>query len=199
MVGGIQRRRGAQLDEAVRVAIREEVTERGYQGLTFEGVAKRAATSKPVVYRRYSSRAQMVVDAWISSRLTPYVFNPTGSLKSDLHSLVGGLVGQFEEIGYETLRRAIAEADADLLARIREITNSTADRLLGQVIDEAQCRDELGPHPVPRSVSEVLVKLMRHDIVFHGTLAPEAVTEMIDLVYIPLLKISAAGGQSCDE
>jgi AcrR family transcriptional regulator len=38
---------------AIRAATRAELADYGYAGVTFEGVARRAQTSKPVLYRRY--------------------------------------------------------------------------------------------------------------------------------------------------
>ena len=46
------RRSGEELREAILDAVLCELFDRGYAGLTFDGVAHRAHTSKPVIYRR---------------------------------------------------------------------------------------------------------------------------------------------------
>ena len=58
------RRRGAELEQAILDAAWAELCEVGYTALTIEAVAKRAGTSKPVIYRRWPSRAHLVIAAW---------------------------------------------------------------------------------------------------------------------------------------
>ncbi len=68
---GGTRRRDETLISAIRDATYAELEEHGYSGVTFEGVASRAKTSKPVLYRRYRSRAHMVTDALPTLRYPP--------------------------------------------------------------------------------------------------------------------------------
>ena len=41
----------------------EVLVERGYEGITFEEVARRAKASKPTLYRRWKSKRDLVVAA----------------------------------------------------------------------------------------------------------------------------------------
>ena len=47
---------------AIRDATYAELKEHGYSGVTFEGVARRAKTSKPVLYRRWADRRALLRD-----------------------------------------------------------------------------------------------------------------------------------------
>src|SRR5699024_12746064 len=50
------RRRGAELEAALLSAAWDQLVAEGYGRFTFEAIAERAGTSKPVLYRRWSTR-----------------------------------------------------------------------------------------------------------------------------------------------
>jgi AcrR family transcriptional regulator len=54
------RRRGKQLEDALYDATLAELTAVGYGGLTMEGIAARARTGKAALYRRWSSKHDLV-------------------------------------------------------------------------------------------------------------------------------------------
>lgn len=58
-----QRRRGPELDEAILQAVWDELSTKGYGGLTLDSVASRAGTSRPVLHRRWKSRSELVMAA----------------------------------------------------------------------------------------------------------------------------------------
>lgn len=49
--------------DKILAAVREELTDRGYEGLTIEGVAERAGVGKATIYRHWDDRAELVIDA----------------------------------------------------------------------------------------------------------------------------------------
>ncbi|MEV0328329.1 TetR/AcrR family transcriptional regulator [Micromonospora echinospora] len=57
------RRRGDDLIQAIHAAALVEVVEVGLGGLTMEGIARRAATAKTSLYRRWSSPRELLLDA----------------------------------------------------------------------------------------------------------------------------------------
>lgn len=60
---GRSRRRGDELIQAIHAAVLAEVAEVGVGGLTMEGIAKRAATAKTSLYRRWPSPRELLLDA----------------------------------------------------------------------------------------------------------------------------------------
>lgn len=69
---------------AITDAVLAELVERGYGGLTMEGVARRAGVGKSALYRRWPSRSDMVVSA-LSELSIPMAAVPDhGSLARDL-------------------------------------------------------------------------------------------------------------------
>src|ERR1700685_4779382 len=83
------RRLYASRDAALRDAALELLAEIGYDRLTIAAVAARAKASKMTIYRRWSGKAELVVDA-LSCLRQPGEVPDTGSLRGDLQGLGGG-------------------------------------------------------------------------------------------------------------
>jgi AcrR family transcriptional regulator len=68
---------------AILKAALEELADAGYQGMSIEGVAARAGVSKATIYRRWSSKEELVIEA--ASRVyTDIPVIDTGHLRRDL-------------------------------------------------------------------------------------------------------------------
>lgn len=189
------RRRAGVLEQAIREATAAELADHGYTGVTFEGVARRARTSKPVLYRRYTSRAHLVIDAW--SGLAPLDLPEVdhGSLRDDLLAALSAVTERFQRIGVETFRRVIAEADDELLAEISTFTWSVADEAITRILSAARDRGELGDAPIPQRVALLPLVLVRHELFFsRDSLTPQTLTDMVDQVCLPLLVSTSRGG-----
>jgi AcrR family transcriptional regulator len=63
------RPRDPQVDEAIRTATLELLVDEGYQATTIQAVARRAEVSAPSIYRRWSSKAELVEAAVFPSDL----------------------------------------------------------------------------------------------------------------------------------
>jgi AcrR family transcriptional regulator len=60
---GRQRKRGVELEQAIRSACVGELARTGYGDLTIESVAARAQTGKASIYRRWSTKQDLVMDS----------------------------------------------------------------------------------------------------------------------------------------
>ncbi len=81
------RPRGAPVVDAVLAAVRVELAESGFDGLSVERVARRAAVNKTSVYRRWPSREALVAAA-MEGLLDDFGADPdTGDLRTDLLAL----------------------------------------------------------------------------------------------------------------
>ena len=111
------------MDEAILVATLGLLAERGYADLTVADVARRAGVSKPALYRRWSDKAQLVVEAMVS-RLPQSALPDTGSTRGDLVTFTDQLVATFTRTPAGNvlpgLVAAIA-ADPELAASYREL------------------------------------------------------------------------------
>jgi AcrR family transcriptional regulator len=103
------RRAGRQLDPSRAAAIMgaalEGLAEVGYDRLSMDEIAARAHAGKGALYRRWPSKAALVVDAVAAwrERFAPLSFPDTGSLRGDCEAAIAGLP-DFDD----TVRRQIA-------------------------------------------------------------------------------------------
>jgi AcrR family transcriptional regulator len=184
----IVRRRDDVLMSAIREATRAELAEHGYPGVTFEGVARRAKTSKPVLYRRYRSRAHMVVDAMLLLPRQPVPASEAPSLREDLMTLLDAIMARFDRIGIDTYRSLIADADDELLDTITAELAELADQTIYRALSDARERGEIGPGQIPDRAATALPALVRNELFFTRD-APdkEALIDILDNVYLPLI------------
>ena len=140
----VARRTTKDLVRDIRLAILEELKENGYPGVTFEGVARRARTSKPVIYRRYSSRAHMALDAWTWNSPVKMPKRSKGSLRKDLIAILEALQTYNKQAGVAAFRRMIAEADDDLMKQMTETTAEMSREAVQMALAAARVRGEIG-------------------------------------------------------
>lgn len=185
------RRRGEQLEAAILDAAWEELKEAGYHGLTIERVASRAGTSKPVIYRRWSNRAELVLAAW--GRQAPMRPEPvnTGSLRADLVELLGRISRRAGDIMGEMVAGVMGEAfrDPEVQALLQERLKASPLRTaMTRIVGRAVERGELAPVELPPRVARLPLDLIRGgSMAAGGTLAKADVEEIVDDVFLPLL------------
>ncbi|MET0135718.1 MAG: TetR/AcrR family transcriptional regulator [Kibdelosporangium sp.] len=74
------------ITSAITEAVFDELAEHGYGRLSMEAVAKRAGAGKSALYRRWSSKQDMVI-AVLSEFSVPFADIPdSGTLRADLHA-----------------------------------------------------------------------------------------------------------------
>jgi len=86
------RRRDPEVDEAILDAVLDLFQQDGYRGVTIEGVAARAGVGKASVYRRYPTRAALVVDAARERLCLIHDLVDTGDLRADWLALMEPLI-----------------------------------------------------------------------------------------------------------
>jgi AcrR family transcriptional regulator len=85
------RKRDLSRDPEILDATLEVLAETGYEGLTIDAVAARAKAGKATVYRRWDSKADLVIDAvgCMKNRgLDPEDLPDTGTLRGDLVAMI---------------------------------------------------------------------------------------------------------------
>jgi AcrR family transcriptional regulator len=173
---------------AIREATLAELAEHGYRGVTFEGVARRAKTSKPVLYRRYRSRAHMVADALLALPPAPVPACGSPSLREDLLTLLDAMMDRFHRTGIETYRSLIADADDELLDTITAQLGELADQTIYRALSDARDRGEIGPAKIPDRAATAIAALVRSEVFFiRGPVGREALIDILDNVYLPLI------------
>ncbi len=185
---GLQRRRDDVLLAALRQATRAELAEYGYSGVTFAGVARRAQTAKHVLYRRYTSRAHMVLDALPPLRWTPHTANTQGSsLREDLLGILSALLDRFQQIGTDTFRGLLNEIDDESLDDVIDEISLSFTEAMRTALARAADREEIGTATVPDRVIKLPLTLLRDDLLLaRRNVTQRDLVSMVDDVLIPL-------------
>ncbi|HEY7594069.1 MAG TPA: TetR/AcrR family transcriptional regulator [Actinophytocola sp.] len=190
------RRRGAELEQAILDAAWAELNDVGYAALTIEAVAARAGTSKPVIYRRWPGRAELVLAAWARQRPKPVPATDMGSLRADLIALFNRIARRAEGMMSEVVAGVMGEAfrhpEVAEILRERLRTAPLGDWVNG-IVERAVERGELPPVTVPPRAARMPIDLIRNETMMSGGPITETdIAEFVDDVYLPLLRGLAA-------
>jgi AcrR family transcriptional regulator len=134
------------------------VSERGFDALSFEEVARRAQCSKATLYRRWSTRQEMLVAAIKATATAGAAPSPvnTGSLRGDLLALLERLESSMSAGGRTSLLLLQAGIeDPALCHSIEEAAGPTGARLPANVMRAAIDRGELPENADPFGYEEV--------------------------------------------
>jgi AcrR family transcriptional regulator len=84
--GRAPHRRSDRARSAVLHAADDLLVERGYGGVTIEGIAARAGVAKQTIYRWWPSKFEILMDTFIEDAATALALPDTGSVGGDLRS-----------------------------------------------------------------------------------------------------------------
>jgi AcrR family transcriptional regulator len=140
------RPRDARADAAILDATLDLVAEAGLAGLTIDAVAARAACGKATIYRRWSSKEELVLDAWMSCVVQPDLPD-TGTLRGDLEALYAQTILAFGTgpLGRLLPQMVAAARTHDDLAEVHQRFVATRRQPGLTVLSRAQERGELPP------------------------------------------------------
>jgi len=185
------RRRGAALESAILEAAWEELTEAGYPAFTMEAVAARAKTSKPVLYRRWQNRAELVVAAVRHhTNLSNFETPDTGNLRDDVLALLRDVSQQTNEVaGFIGFLIADYGRETGLPpAALRQRMLAGGHSRLEAIMRRAVERGEIDAKHLDTRVAQLPNDLLRHDLIItQAPLADAAILEIVDVVFLPLL------------
>ena len=189
----MRRRRGQELENAILDAAWAQLEAGGYAGFTVEAVAERAGTSRPVIYRRWADRDDLVGAAVAHELGRDRIPTPdTGSLRGDVIELLGraneARVRLIPILSVLTGSYFSAEGTtfADLRARAFSQRPSGA---FDEILERAVARGEADPARITARVRTVTFDLFRHDLLM--TLKPlreQDITAIVDEIFLPLVR-----------
>lgn len=137
------RPRDPERERRVLVAAIEEYSERGWAGLTMDGVAKRAGVGKSTIYLRWTNKEDLLAAAvqGLAADVEPV---DNGSLRGDFELLAGNLYDAYwTAIGWGLVRILIdAAGSGEGVAELREVNEVHRQAALG-ILDRAVERGEL--------------------------------------------------------
>ena len=176
------RPRSEHVDAAILAAARAELAERGYARMTFDGVAARARVSKPTVYLRHATKADLATAAIASMRGQPRP-EPTDDVRADLIAHLRLLRAGLQRPNGMTMLGAVLAEEHDtpeLLALFRERLVVPRRRELRAVLEAARDRGELRPGADIEVAVNALVGAFFARYLAGGSLGGRFVTTLVD-------------------
>jgi len=193
-----ERRRGAALEQALLEASWKELEEGGYARFTMDAVAARAGTSRPVLYRRWSDRFELLRATIVHALERNRVEAPedTGSLRGDLLALmreIGRTRAEFVTVMSVHLAGYFEETGTDP-TDLRDVIRHGRPHALDVVYERAADRGEIDLSRLSPRVRALPFTLLQLELL--TTLKPvagAAIEEIIDTIVLPLLHPDTAG------
>jgi len=138
------RPRDPQIDAAILGATLAALDDAGYAGLTLEDVARRAGTTKPALYRRWSSRQRLVLAAQ-GGRLGDIRAPDTGCTLCDLDECLKLFVAAFRRMPPDVIGPLFADCagDRDLRAAFMTTLFDPPRAAVKETLDRAHARRDL--------------------------------------------------------
>ncbi|MEV6963807.1 TetR/AcrR family transcriptional regulator [Hamadaea sp. NPDC051192] len=188
-----QRRRGAELEQAILRAAAEELETSGYAGMTMDKVAQRAGTNKNAIYRRWPQRAALGIAAYkfLADARTPAP--DTGSLRGDALELLRQANATWSSPRGAILRDLLAAAadEPALLDLLREQAGGGAmNAAWFTSLSRAVARGEAPPEAVQPRVAALPMMLLRGEYALRGvpSVSDETLVEIVDEIFLPLVR-----------
>ncbi|MFI6447449.1 TetR/AcrR family transcriptional regulator [Kitasatospora sp. NPDC050543] len=187
------RRRGKELERAIFDATLDQLTSGGYARLTMEGVAGAARTGKAALYRRWTSKVELVLDA-LDSTLPPFTDIPDlGSARSEFVQLIDRFIEALNSRAGGAMHALMSELEQERAGVFREF-------VIERVVDPAKCatsgilrrgeaRGDVRPGVAGSMVVDVAPAMLMYQWkMCGGTLGPGFTAELVDEVLLPLVR-----------
>jgi AcrR family transcriptional regulator len=146
----------------------ELLAERGLAGTSVEAIVERSGVAKTTIYRHWPTRGDVILDA-IDACIEPPAAADLGSLRADLHALIGGLCEALSTSRWAGLLPSLIEAaerDPEF-AEVHRRFAAARTAPLREVIARAIERGEL-----PREIDvEQLVDLLSGPVFYRRLVA----------------------------
>ncbi len=171
--------RGEAVVAAVINATVEELAKVGYEGLSIDAVAQRAGVNKTTVYRRWPTKADLVI-ASVQAAKAEFKCPDTGSVRGDLIVMLSSIRDFMTTNQGHCFFKMFFERneDPDLLRAFRAMRESTNDpprMVLARAMDRGELPKESDPHLLMLS----MVGALRHLVLFEREIVTRARIEAI--------------------
>ncbi|MFF5313992.1 TetR/AcrR family transcriptional regulator [Streptomyces massasporeus] len=153
-------RRSERSRRAIYDAALALVVEAGYAKTTIEGIAARAGVGKQTIYRWWSSKADVLMEAFLDlaeqsveeAGSVPYAFPDTGDLAADVKAVLRATVDELRDPRFEAPSRALAaegvvneQLGRELVAKLMQPSLDLYIARLRAAQEAGQVRPEIDP------------------------------------------------------
>jgi len=178
------------LETAIFEIVLRELAETGYVNFSIERVAARAGTSKPVIYRRWPTRARLVYAALRASQPVLSSEAPdTGTVRGDLMVILHRVSEMVDELNPEVIFGLIAEllheSDSSSFAEVYE-RNA---KIITEILTRGVGRGEIAAEKLTPRLAALPFDLVRYQLmVMRQPLSAQDIEEIIDRIFLPLVR-----------
>jgi len=152
------RKRDPAIESRATAAAIEVYAEFGWQGFTFDAVARTSGVGKPAIYRRWDSREALLVDAF--DRVSLPTARDLGSLRADLEDYVAQWVDWYHkphlpQAGSRVLIDGASNAELNRL--YSEVLITPRGRAVREVTRRAIARGEVPAGTPPTLLPDIVI------------------------------------------
>jgi AcrR family transcriptional regulator len=187
--GSTGRPRSEEAHQAILDAALELLVEVGYSALTVEGIAQRAGVGKATIYRRWSSKLPLVVEAF--SELPGFEEVDSGSLVEDLKATLKSYLEAFNSSALFTVFPSLAgeRAHNPELSKLLEPVARIRREPFVRLFQRARERGEISEDVDIDLAADLVVGPISVTLFFRGGRpSPEMVEPLVDLALNGILK-----------
>ncbi len=183
------RRRGAVLEKAIFEAVFEELRNVGYGKLSMDGVANRAGTGKAGLYRRWSSKETLVLDALRNVLPIPGELPTESNARDDILMLLRCMQTALNTAHGAVLPAAAADVEGGCARTMRDCVIQPCREMLLQALQRGADQGEVRPEAVTAMTVSIGPSMLIGRVVTDGVPIPEEyVVSLVDDVLMPLIR-----------
>ena len=180
-------------DPAILKAALEGLAELGYDRLSMEEIAARAHAGKGALYRRWSSKAALIVDAVVAWRAerAPLQIPDTGSLTGDIDAMIAA-TPDFDEAATQQMAMlagliTAASRDPELRQALSDNLLALPRRIISEVLQRAGARGEISTELDLELIPDIVVGLSLMRILQGATPDREHARRVLQTIVYPLV------------
>ena len=163
----------------------EMLNEVGFIDLTIEGVAAKAGVGKPTIYRRWKTKAALVMDAFLEAVNPEIAFPDRGSVKEDFREQMQKVVTLMTSSRGEVLASVIGcgQSNDELIAAFRDNwlipRREDAKRIFQRGVERGELRKDIDAEV---AIDALYSPFFYRLLLKHQPLTNEFIDELIDVV-----------------
>lgn len=178
------------METAIFKIVLRELAETGYVDFSIERVAAKARTSKPVIYRRWPSRAKLVYAALRASQpLYSSQAPDTGTVRGDLMVILRRISEMVDEVGSEAFFGMAAELLHESESALYSGVQEHSTKIMTEILERGIARGEIAAKKITPRLAALPLDLARYQLmILQQPLSPQDIKEIVDQIYLPLIR-----------
>jgi AcrR family transcriptional regulator len=184
------RRRGEELDAAIRDAVLGLLAANGPGAVTMEAVAAAARTSKPVLYRRWRDSTSLLRDTLLRMATAAIPHEDTGSYRGDMLAILRGWAALFSGPDAPTLQALISAMphDQELTDTFREDVIGWRKKEMAALLSRGIARGDVRADVPVEIARELGQSVLWHRLLITGDpITDDLVVQLVDEVLVPFV------------